>query len=294
MQQTNDVPRRIEICSFPKGKRMAVTTSFDDGHVFDRKIVSAFNEWGLKGTFNLNSSSLGRRGRATPEEGNRPHLDASEVASLFSGHEVAVHALTHPWLDRLDATQVAREVLDDRRALEDLVGYPVRGMAYPFGSYNGMVIDVLRALGMVYSRTCENSETCFPPREPLAWPTTAHQYASNPTVPERFASKYGNPRHSGVFAIWGHGFEFHDRQDWAALERIFKPLSGKPDIWYCTNIELFDYEAARQRLVVAANRLTAFNPSGMPVTLSVDGTLVDVPGGETISLHPSLTRKEST
>jgi hypothetical protein len=36
-------PARIEICRFPMGKRMAVTTSFDDGHTHDRRIVAAFN-----------------------------------------------------------------------------------------------------------------------------------------------------------------------------------------------------------------------------------------------------------
>ena len=55
-------PSRIEICSFPLGRRIAVTTSFDDGQVHDRRVVEAFNEWGLKGTFNLNSGGLGRTG----------------------------------------------------------------------------------------------------------------------------------------------------------------------------------------------------------------------------------------
>ena len=277
-------PKRIEICRFPQNKRIAVTTSFDDGHTYDRRIIAAFNAWGLKGTFNLNSASLQRTGKPAVETARGIHLDVSEVAEVYRGHEVAVHGLTHPWLDRLDATQIATELLEDRRALEELVGYPVRGAAYPFGAYNQQVIEVMRALGFVYCRTCENAAPCFPPREPLAWPSTAHQYASNPTVPERFAQMHGNPRATGVFYIWGHGFEFHDRNDWDGLERIFKPLSGHADVWYCTNIELFDYEEARRRLVVAANRATAYNPSGLPVTLSVDGTLVTVPPGTTVSL----------
>ena len=49
------IPSRVEIPFFPFGKRIAVTTSFDDGVVQDRRVVKAFNEWGLKGTFNLNS-----------------------------------------------------------------------------------------------------------------------------------------------------------------------------------------------------------------------------------------------
>jgi Predicted xylanase/chitin deacetylase len=277
------MPGLVEIPPFPGGKRIAVTTSFDDGDTFDRRIVAAFNEWGLKGTFNLNSGKLGRTG-VRPPDNTFAKLDASEVASLYEGHEVAIHTVTHPHLPRLDASQIAREVLDDRRALEDLVGYPVRGMAYPYGSYDQRVADLLRSLGIVYCRTCENAPRCFPPRDPLAWPTTAHQYATDPTVPERFAARYDDPHYSGVFFVWGHGFEFQKRDDWAGLERIYKPLSGKPDVWYCTNIELFDYEEARRRIVIAANLASAHNPSALTVTLKVDGRFVNVPAGATVRL----------
>ena len=275
------IPPRVEATQFPGGKRIAVTTSFDDGVVHDRRVVHAFNEWGLRGTFNLNSGSLLRTGKPAPDTAR--HLDASEVAELFQGHEVAVHTVSHPWLEKLDTTQIVHEVFDDRRALEDLVGYPVRGMAYPFGTYNDRVIAVLRQLGIVYARTVENHWNCFPPREPLAWQTTAHQFHATPTpVPQRFTELHANPGSSGVFFIWGHTYEFENR--WEDLERIFKPLAGKPDVWYCTNIELFDYEAARQRLVVAVNRTSVFNPSALPVTIKVDGKLRDVLPGQTISL----------
>ena len=278
------IPSRIEIPRFPGGKRLAVTTSFDDGLTFDRRIVAAFNEWGLKGTFNLNSGKLQRTGKPAVESGNRTLLDASEVSELFRGHEVAIHSMTHPFLDRLDPSQIASEVLEDRKALEDLVGYPVRGMAYPYGTYNAKVIDVLRSLGIVYSRTVENASPCFPPVEPLAWPATAHQFATGPTGPERFQALLDNSWASGVFYIWGHSYEFHDRNDWAGLERIYKPLSGQPEAWYCTNIELFDYEAARQRIAIAANRASVLNPSGIPVWLKADERLMEIPAGQTVSL----------
>jgi len=281
-------PSRIEIPLFPNGKRIAVTTSFDDGHIHDRRIVAAFNEWGLKGTFNLCSGSLGRRGTPTPDAEGNPNLDACEVAALYRGHEVAIHTVSHPWLNLLSPTDIAREVLEDRQALEDLVGYPVRGMAYPFGVYNEQIIEILRALGIVYCRTVENAPNCFPPRNPLAWQTTAHQYAENPTVPEQFKNLYDNPRATGLFYVWGHGFEFNNKNDWQGLERIYKPISGKPDVWYCTNIELFDYEAARSRLVIGANRAMAFNPSALTVSVSADGKLVDIPPGQTVQFHPAI------
>jgi peptidoglycan/xylan/chitin deacetylase (PgdA/CDA1 family) len=278
------VPSRVEIPSFPYGKRIAVTTSFDDAVVQDRRVVKAFNEWGLKGTFNLNSGTLLRTGK--PATGTSGRIDACEVAELYKGHEVAVHTVTHPSLTKLDAAQIAMEVIEDRKALEDLVGYPVRGMAYPNGAYDEKVINVLRQTGIVYSRTTENNPRCFPAVDPLAWASTAHMYSKIPCpVNENFEKLYSNKNYSGVFYIWGHTYEF-DREgcDWADLERIFKPLSGKPDVWYCTNIELFDYEAARNRVVIAANLKTAYNPSAITVSIKADNKLIDVPSGKTIGL----------
>jgi peptidoglycan/xylan/chitin deacetylase (PgdA/CDA1 family) len=262
---------------------MAVTTSWDDGDEGDRRIIASFNEWGLKGTFNLNSGFLRTTGVKSEYDTNQK-LDRSEIAEVYKGHEVAIHTVTHPWMSRLDASQIAIEVLEDRKTLEDLVGYPVRGMAYPFGDYNKQVVEILRSLGVVYCRTCAVVSPCFPPEDPLLWGSSGHMYSQNPTIPEQFEKLYANARYSGVFFVWGHAFEFHNKKDWASLERIFKPLSGKPDVWYCTNIELFDYEEARKRIVIAANRATAYNPSAITITLNVDGQLIDVPGGQTIAL----------
>lgn len=280
------LPNRIEIPMFPGGKRIAVTTSWDDGTIHDRRVVAGLNEYGLKGTFNLNSGKLIRAGVGQSGQWHN-YIAASDVAALYAGHEVAVHTVTHPWLEKLDRTQIATEVLEDRKALEELVGYPVRGMAYPFGTYNAEVLEVLRAVGIVYSRTCVCLGDPWPTAEPLTMPTTMHMFHTDPLpVAERFADCYErrNRSWSGLFYVWGHSYEFEDRKDWAALERLFKPLGGKPDVWYCTNIELWDYHAARQRVVTAANRGSAYNPSGQAVTLKVDGKLVDVPAGQTIRL----------
>lgn len=279
--------KRIELARFPGAKRIAVTTSFDDGCWHDRVLVKAFNEWGLKGTFNLNSGKLGRTGQPSPE--GVWHIDASEVADLYRGHEVAIHTVSHPHLPMLDAAQIAREVLEDRIALEELVGYPVRGMAYPFGTYDARVIETLRGLGVVYSRTVESTAQPFPVAEPLAWPATMHQYAKQVhdgkelTMPEVFQRLHAQQNWTGVFFPWGHAYEFERNNDWEGIERLFKPLAGHEDVWYCTNIELFDYEAARQRMVIAANRGSAYNPSAIPVTLKVDGETVEVKGGELVS-----------
>ncbi len=266
-------PKRVEICKFPGGKKMAFTTSWDDGTVEDRRLVQFINEVGIKGTFNLNSGTLGKEKK----------LQADEVASLYAGHEVAIHTVSHPRLDKLDPVQAAYEILDDKRALEDLVGYPVRGMALPFGITSPKVSEVIRSLGIVYCRTVGTADVCFPPADPINWQATMHMFHTNPPLVERFEEARRQPKRD-VFFVWGHSFEFARQRDrWDEMETLFRPVAGQSDVWYCTNIELFDYEAARQRVAIAANRRTAFNPSALTVTLSVDGKLMDVPGGKTVS-----------
>lgn len=270
------MPPRIEIPSFPQNKRIAVTLSFDDGPATDRPVIEKFNQWGLKATWNLNSAFFGKHHGG----GDCPYIGAGEVAGLYAGHEVAIHTLTHPRLTRIPSPQIALEVLDDKNALEDLVGYPVRGMAYPFGDYDQRVIDILRPLGIVYARTTESRDVSFPPEEALAWHATGHQYA--PDLLAKWNDWYAGQWFKGVFFVWGHTYEFKVRNDWAALEHIFQPLSGKSDVWYCTNIQLFDYHAARERLVIAANNASAYNPSGIAVWLLVDEQVVEIPAGATL------------
>ena len=40
-------------CCFPGGKHKALTMSYDDGKLQDRRLVEIFNRYGIRGTFNL-------------------------------------------------------------------------------------------------------------------------------------------------------------------------------------------------------------------------------------------------
>ena len=53
---------------FPGGKAKALTMSYDDGKVQDRRLIDICNKYGIKGTFNLNYGQVGKRPRMTFEE----------------------------------------------------------------------------------------------------------------------------------------------------------------------------------------------------------------------------------
>ena len=46
---------------FPEGREKALTFSYDDGVLADRKLIEIFDRYGLKGTFNLNNELFGVR-----------------------------------------------------------------------------------------------------------------------------------------------------------------------------------------------------------------------------------------
>lgn len=267
--------KTIRSC-YPQGKIKAFTLSYDDGNVADRKLVSIFNKNGLKGTFHLNSGPI--------LDGDAWRISKEEVRDLYAGHEISIHSLTHPFLDRCQKDVIVTEVLEDRRNLERLAGYAVRGMSYPMGTWNDEVLEVLGALGVVYSRTTQATRTFALPQNWLLWhPTAHHSHNILPLADSFLARKYP----LDLFYVWGHSFEF-DREgcevDWKLIEEFCEKMSGHEEIWYATNIEIHDYITAQRALIYTVDKEFVSNPSATPVWLLIDGTPREIPPGATVAL----------
>ena len=155
---------------FPDFKTKALTLSYDDGTVHDRRMVGILNRYGIKCTFNLNSGILGAGGRISREE----------AAELYRGHEIAVHTLTHPRLDCVSTAEAAREILLDRQNLEEITGGIVDGMAYPYGLYDTNGEPETAALcGIRYARTTLSTHGFGLPKDFLRWNPTCHHADSS-------------------------------------------------------------------------------------------------------------------
>lgn len=257
---------RVQANLYPGGKTRALTMSYDDGRDHDRRLVEIFNRNGIKGTFHLNSSRLGLD----------HYVTAEEVATLYAGHEVSVHTLTHPFLELTTTEELVWEVMEDRRNLEALVGYPVRGMSYPYGTWNQKVVDQLRALGIVYSRTTQPTNNFITPDNFLTWHPTCKHTGGIMTKLEAFRTC----RWPGsLFYVWGHSFEFANDNNWDLIEEFCAAAGGDEDTWYATNIEIYDYVMAQRALTLSADRTMAYNPSAVSVWLSVDKTPVECKPG---------------
>ena len=164
---------RINNMLFPGGKRKALTLSYDDGVVQDRRLTRMLDRYGVRATFNLNSAFLGRVERAVMEgaEVDISTVLPGEIPALYKNHEIATHGSRHS--SPVDGgSSFLREVMDDREALEALVPYMVTGHAYPFGLTDEKVIAMLRAAGIAYARTVISTHSFDLPGDFLRWDPT--------------------------------------------------------------------------------------------------------------------------
>ena len=261
-------------CCFPGGKHKALTMSYDDGRTQDRRLVEIFNRYGIRGTFHLNSGFLG----------DESHIGPDEVRTLYAGHEVACHTVTHPTIARCPLPEVAREVLDDRQALEALPGYPVRGLSYPNGSLSREIEALLPACGIRYSRVVGSSDGFALPEDPWRWQATCHHGHRLMELGAQFAALYKR-QYLYLMYVWGHSYEFDSNDGWSLIEGFCREMGGRDDIWYCTNIEFMDCMDDYARLQFAADNSFVRNPNARDCWIQVnDGTPVRVPAGEILKL----------
>ncbi len=263
---------RVRYGFYKDGKRKALTFSYDDGRVEDRRLVEIFNQYGLKGTFHLNSANFDR---------SENFLHESEITELYRGHELSSHGLTHPWLERIPDEELVYEIMEDRRRLEALSGYPVRGMSYPWGTFSEHVVDAIGNLGIRYSRTIVSTNRFDIPDNFLKWNPTCHH---NGNLLEKI-EPFKNAKPLSLFYVWGHSFEFRIKDNWELIETFCREVSTMEDVWFATNIEIYDYLTALRALAFSADRTMVYNPTATDVWLEVDDAPVKIPAGQTVHLQ---------
>ena len=283
---------RYRFLRYPGGVSKAVTLSYDDGVRFDIPLARIIEKYGMKCTFNLNSGFM------TPERKNSK-LMAEEIQRelLERGHEVAVHGKYHRAPGHCSPVEVAADVLDCRRELEEMFGIIIRGMAYPdsgitnfqSGEQYPRVKEILEDLGIVYARTLGGDNDSFQlPADWHAWMPTCHH--TNPNVLEwakTFAEidlegKYAAARWPRLFYLRGHSYEFDNDKNWDHLENICKLLGGREDTWYATNMEIYDYVTAYRQLVFSADGSMVFNPTLLKLWFDIDGKGYAIEPGQTL------------
>lgn len=263
---------------FEGGKLFAVTFSYDDGCPQDKRLAQLFDKYGVKCTFNLFSGSLEKN-----EDGG------AWVNDYFKNHEIAIHAYHHPHLEMMSVGAQYEELISDRKYIEKLTGRIVRGMAFPFGTWNDTTLLAMKTAGIEYSRTTVATGSFTLPNSFPTWNPTCHHSECERHVKQFIYNiEKARWRSGALLYIWGHAYEFdHEnvRVDWDKMEQIVSELSEhKDDIWFATNIEILDYVNAKNSLIHSADGHKIYNPSRIDIWVTKDGEPLCIKAGETVEI----------
>ncbi len=273
---------RYQFLRYPNGLAKAVTLSYDDACCHDVRFSETITRAGLKCTFNAT-----RIAQLTIEQMKENFLDR--------GHEIAVHGANHIAEGTATPVRGIRDVLDCRLQLEERLGIIIRGMAYPDSGIrrfsNGANYENIRRylqdLDIVYARSLGGDNNTFMlPTDWYNWIPTAHH--TNPQLMEWIdefvkldvQSSYITSQYPRLFYLWGHSYEFAN--DWSELDRICEKLSGHDDVWYATNMEIYEYVKAYDSLIYSADASRVYNPTLVDVWLNRDGVVSKIASGETV------------
>jgi peptidoglycan/xylan/chitin deacetylase (PgdA/CDA1 family) len=133
-------------------RRGLVGITFDDGYV---SVLEAALPVLQREDFTATMFVIpGRLGGSNEwDEGPRwPLMSAAQISELASaGMEIGSHSTTHARLAGIDVGQLRTEVSDSRARLGELVGGPIRGFAYPYGSMDAAARHAVRRAGYDYA-----------------------------------------------------------------------------------------------------------------------------------------------
>jgi len=259
---------------FPGWKHKCLTMSYDDGQIFDKRLIEIFNKNGIKGTFHLNSGLI---------EGRPEKVTLDEFKEVYKGHEVSCHTYTHPTIERCPLSQVAQQIIEDRKILEDAVGYPVRGLSYPNGSFSQDIIDMLPGLGIEYSRVVGSTRNFAMPSDLYRWQATCHHNTDLIKLGNDFINLFKR-QYLYLMYVWGHSFEFDRDNNWGLMEEFCALVGNRDDIWYATNIQIVDYMNAAKNLKYSMRGDMVYNPSAISVYIEKDGEKYEIKSGQTLKI----------
>jgi len=246
----------------------------------------------MKCTFNINSYNIKNESVVLNKEEITEHI-------LNKGHELANHGAKHKAPGAISLTDGIVEMLDGRRDLERMFGRIIRGLAYPNtgvtimdnGASYSDIKDYISKLGIAYARSLGGDNSKFLlPDDWFNWIPTAHH--DNPNlfdwidefVNRDINSLYIGSRRPLLMYIWGHSYEFNDNNNWDRFECICKKLYNLDDVWYATNIEIYDYTMAYRSLRFNVDQTICYNPTHHTIWFVADGKDYCIKPGETINI----------
>jgi len=141
-----------------KGKPVVI--SFDDGLLETYTTVfPILLKYNLSATIFIVTKYIGRKitwGQFEPVN----YLNWRQCKEMSKyGISFQSHTCTHPDLTTLTRKEAWNELFKSKKIIEDKLAIPVKHLAYPFGRYNGMIIDLAKKAGYNATYAAVRSES---------------------------------------------------------------------------------------------------------------------------------------
>ncbi len=222
--------------------------SYDDGPIEDIRLARMFDQYGIVGTFNLNSGYLGQtRAWPTPEGDSvyQQYISVDSLLRVYARHEIAAHGTFHKDFKKIPDSEILEEVQSDVATLTQMTGRSISSLAYPFGNSNAHIAKLVGSIGLSSARTVNDTRKFGLPKDLLLWHPTIHDSQCLPFA-ETYKS-YQDPKLSLLY-IWGHAWELKDPARWENIREFCAQISQQDNIWYVSQGELAEYLLRLQKL----------------------------------------------
>ena len=206
--------------------------AIDDGTVFDKKVISIFNKYGIKATFNLNSGLQDFVWFKDWLEVRRLKLE--ENKNIYHGHEVASHSLTHPFLTSLSDEDVYREVNEDIINLRNIFHRNIKTFSFPFDGFDERTINIIKGLGITHIILPAIDDSFLFPVD------TYHIKVTSWNIDDALnkANRFIEDEQAEIFIYLSHSYDYEYDNSYNKLEELCQRVTKEPDIKIITISEL--------------------------------------------------------
>ncbi len=139
------------------GARRVAAITLDDGYLDNfENALPILVRHGMRATCYVPSGQIGGYNAWDAERlgVRKPLMGEQQLRDwVTAGMEVGAHTRTHPTLSELADGDLEREVAGSRSDLEALLGVEVAHFCYPYGKYDGRVVDAVRRAGFASATT---------------------------------------------------------------------------------------------------------------------------------------------
>lgn len=235
---------------------MIITTSWDDGHPLDLKLLELLEKYNLKATFYVPITN--------PEN---PVMDKTQIREVSALQEIGGHTLSHLYLNHLNYDEADYEITQCKIRLEEIVERQLTAFCFPGGKYSNRDLQLIKQAGFLFGRTTRLMSCSDTKLSLMDTTIQIHNHSTitllnhcikNSNLRPIQRNSFFFPFHKNflklaeniffdnidktdcVYHLWGHSWEINQFNLWKPLEELFRLICQHDNIVCLNNTETWN------------------------------------------------------